>query len=344
MTLAVLVLIRGAGSDEEHDAPRMVAPQPLAPERTIKTPVAATGSNPELIPPAVGVPEHAPAPEASPDDFHFPPMGSVPAPLQSTVATAPPQPAYHPPFPSAPRAQPSTQPAMPFDPEPAADPFASAAPPPPPPRSSLPPVPTANQVAYQPPVPLPGPSAPPPPFPSAPFQPTQKGLTASSLFDDDDENARTVAYPALKPVGGGPDPFAPTAAPANASEYAPTPDSTRVAAVPQELLRASRSASGMTKERPALKPPSGTLPPMPKVNSTPPPNEEERHFQEVFRDFVATREKCREPSDGLTYDKFRAKLLKNKEQLVLKYNCRGVKFQVYVKEGKAALKATPVKD
>ena len=35
---------------------------------------------------------------------------------------------------------------------------------------------------------------------------------------------------------------------------------------------------------------------------------------------------------------------KNKEQLVQKYACRTVKFQVYVKEGKAALKATPVKD
>jgi hypothetical protein len=26
-----------------------------------------------------------------------------------------------------------------------------------------------------------------------------------------------------------------------------------------------------------------------------------------------------------------------------KYNCKSVKFQVYVKDGKAALKATPVK-
>jgi hypothetical protein len=38
------------------------------------------------------------------------------------------------------------------------------------------------------------------------------------------------------------------------------------------------------------------------------------------------------------------KLRKNKEQLMQKYSCRTVKFQVYVKEGKAALKATPVKD
>jgi hypothetical protein len=72
--------------------------------------------------------------------------------------------------------------------------------------------------------------------------------------------------------------------------------------------------------------------------------EEERHFQDVFKEFVATRERCKEPADGLTYDKFKAKLLKNKEQLVQKYNCKSVRFQVYVKDGKAALKATPVKE
>jgi hypothetical protein len=72
--------------------------------------------------------------------------------------------------------------------------------------------------------------------------------------------------------------------------------------------------------------------------------DEETHFQETFRDFLATRQKCGEPNDGMTYDKFAAKLRKNKEQLVAKYACRTVKFQVYVKDGKAALKATPVKD
>jgi len=71
---------------------------------------------------------------------------------------------------------------------------------------------------------------------------------------------------------------------------------------------------------------------------------EEAHFMDVFKDFVATRDRCGEPADGLTFEKFSAKLRKNKEQLVQKYNCRTVRFQVYVKDGKAALKATPVKD
>ncbi|WP_332468312.1 MXAN_5187 C-terminal domain-containing protein [Cystobacter fuscus] len=68
------------------------------------------------------------------------------------------------------------------------------------------------------------------------------------------------------------------------------------------------------------------------------------HRQEVFREFVQTRDQCGEPQDGLTYDKFVAKLRKNREQLVQKYACKTVRFQVCVKEGRAALKATPVKD
>jgi hypothetical protein len=70
---------------------------------------------------------------------------------------------------------------------------------------------------------------------------------------------------------------------------------------------------------------------------------EEAHFQQVYREFVASKEKCGEPADGLTYDKFAAKLRKNQEQLIAKYACRAVRFQVYVKDGKTALKAQPIK-
>ncbi|MHB8420736.1 MAG: MXAN_5187 family protein [Myxococcales bacterium] len=113
------------------------------------------------------------------------------------------------------------------------------------------------------------------------------------------------------------------------------PDATVVAQVPQALLHATRAA--------AAPPPRQEFP---TAVPLPPPaaSAEEGHFQAVFREFVATREKCGEPADGLTYDKFVGKLKKNKDQLVAKYNCKSVRFQVYVKEGKAALKATPVRE
>ena len=56
------------------------------------------------------------------------------------------------------------------------------------------------------------------------------------------------------------------------------------------------------------------------------------------------KKKCGESVAGLTYPKFADKLRKNRDELMSKTVCRSVKFTVYVKDGKAALKATPVKD
>ncbi len=70
---------------------------------------------------------------------------------------------------------------------------------------------------------------------------------------------------------------------------------------------------------------------------------DETHFQQVFSEYVAAREQCGESSATLTLDKFRAKLAANKQQLIAKYGCRTARFAVYVKDGKAALTATPVK-
>jgi hypothetical protein len=162
------------------------------------------------------------------------------------------------------------------------------------------------------------------------------------------------------------DPYGAAAALGSPVEEAP--ETTRVAAIPRELLQAA--ARPPTQELPLPQAFSSPPPPAPSVapvpwgesapqvpaaqpaspyqqflgNSGDAFSEEEFHFQEVFREFVLTRERCSEASDGLTYDKFVQKLRKNKEQLIQKYACRTVKFQVYVKEGKAALKATPVKD
>jgi hypothetical protein len=74
-------------------------------------------------------------------------------------------------------------------------------------------------------------------------------------------------------------------------------------------------------------------------------NEEEAaHFAHIYDEFVQTKKQCGEPQAGLTIDKFLQKLRDNKAQLVAKHGCRTVRFSVYVKDGKAALKATPVRD
>lgn len=68
------------------------------------------------------------------------------------------------------------------------------------------------------------------------------------------------------------------------------------------------------------------------------------YFKQVYDQFLATKRSCGEPTTGLAYDKFAEKLVRNRDDLRAKTGCREVRFTVYVKDGKAALKATPVKD
>jgi len=68
------------------------------------------------------------------------------------------------------------------------------------------------------------------------------------------------------------------------------------------------------------------------------------YFKQIFDQFVSLKQSCKESIAGLVYEKFAEKLAKNRDDLILKTGCREVRFTVYVKDGKAALKATPVKD
>jgi hypothetical protein len=72
--------------------------------------------------------------------------------------------------------------------------------------------------------------------------------------------------------------------------------------------------------------------------------EEDAHFRHVFDDFVETKRSCGEPTTGLTQAKFLQKLRDNKAALLAKHACRTVRFSVYVKDGKAALRATPIRE
>jgi len=68
------------------------------------------------------------------------------------------------------------------------------------------------------------------------------------------------------------------------------------------------------------------------------------YFKQVYDQFLSVKQSCGEPTAGLTYQKFSEKLVKNRDDLKSKTGCKEVRFTVYVKDGKAALKATPVKE
>ncbi|HRI63497.1 MAG TPA: MXAN_5187 family protein [Polyangium sp.] len=86
-------------------------------------------------------------------------------------------------------------------------------------------------------------------------------------------------------------------------------------------------------------------PPLPKAGGDAAPagggeTDEETEWKAVFEQFIALKEQCGEPTSGMTFEKFKTTLHRNKDALVQR-GATAVKFTVYVKEGKAALKATP---
>ncbi|MEO0326114.1 MAG: MXAN_5187 C-terminal domain-containing protein, partial [Myxococcota bacterium] len=92
---------------------------------------------------------------------------------------------------------------------------------------------------------------------------------------------------------------------------------TKMAEIPDELLEAAKSLAS---------PPS-----------------EEAGFRAVYAEFVAMKRRCGEPTDKLRFDRFKKTLTRNRDAILSKHDASTVRFTVYEKNGKAALRATPIK-
>ncbi len=103
-------------------------------------------------------------------------------------------------------------------------------------------------------------------------------------------------------------------------------DSTVVRPVTMDLLAASRE-SETTAVGPPPERPNDAL---------------ERYYREVFDELVATKAACGESVETVDFKRFRAKLRRTRKALMERFKCQDVRFRVYVKDGKAALKAAPV--
>ncbi len=129
----------------------------------------------------------------------------------------------------------------------------------------------------------------------------------------------TVVQPMKIPQDAPPRPRVPSAPTPGAGGKEDEEEATMVASIPQDVMA---KASGPNAEVSA----------------------EEAEWPGVYEDFVKTKKQCNEPTEGLTFEKFRQTLKKNRDALVQRHGCKRVKFSVYVKDGRASLKATPVKD
>lgn len=127
---------------------------------------------------------------------------------------------------------------------------------------------------------------------------------------------------------------------------------------PSPVSESSAQSGGGSKSLP--KPPPGPggrpLPPQrPAVAETrPEPDlggpvpatvaEANPEWRRIFEDFLATKQQCGESTASLTYEKFEVTLRKNQQAIIDRHGVTQVKFSVYVKDGKAALKASPIRE
>ncbi|HLK40355.1 MAG TPA: MXAN_5187 family protein [Polyangiaceae bacterium] len=181
----------------------------------------------------------------------------------------------------------------------------------------------------------PGPAVVPPVPPPPPSSPELPGIAAHAGPPRPTGSLNKPTGPGFVPPAAAPRPaplpaagrpFVPPPLPRPATPPASEPeeggddDATMVGAVPAELL-----AQATGENRAAHQ-------------------DDTAEWVSVYEDFIRTKRQCGESTDGLTFEKFSHTLKKNRDQLMQKHACKRVKFSVYTKEGKASLKATPVKE
>ena len=72
------------------------------------------------------------------------------------------------------------------------------------------------------------------------------------------------------------------------------------------------------------------------------PDNEEAYLAQVFQDYMALRDKLGETTPS-NREKFIFSLRQNSQKLKEKFKCSKVRFTVFEKEGKASVKAAPVR-
>ena len=124
----------------------------------------------------------------------------------------------------------------------------------------------------------------------------------------------------------------------------PTPLTAAAAVLAAQAARAAhpRTTQPIGVEGPSTPAPGRATPSPASVSASAGPDAD-APWRGVYEEFLRVRSAQGEAVDGVTWERFREKLRKNSDLLVQKYACRTVRFQVYVKDGKAALKATPVR-
>ena len=113
--------------------------------------------------------------------------------------------------------------------------------------------------------------------------------------------------------------------------------------VPEDLLQAASLSPSTRTESTSVTRNTDTTEIMPDNDATLAQDSYDDMCQSVFQQFRNTRQECGEDLSRLTFERFKKKLDKNRNTILDRYQCKDVRFEVYVKAGKAAIRAIPVR-
>lgn len=98
------------------------------------------------------------------------------------------------------------------------------------------------------------------------------------------------------------------------------------------------SAKGADPEAPAPPPPEPQI----HIAGTPPVDPlSENRLRSVYRAYVEAKRRCNEDTTRLSFDAVVASLKRQVPELLERHNARDVEYRVFVKDGKAILRAVP---
>ncbi|RPH72621.1 MAG: hypothetical protein EHM78_02575 [Myxococcaceae bacterium] len=113
---------------------------------------------------------------------------------------------------------------------------------------------------------------------------------------------------------------------------------TPAAGVPAPGAKKAASAKGADPEAPAPPPPEPQI----HIAGTPPVDPlSENRLRSVYRAYVEAKRRCNEDTTRLSFDAVVASLKRQVPELLERHNARDVEYRVFVKDGKAILRAVP---
>jgi hypothetical protein len=78
-----------------------------------------------------------------------------------------------------------------------------------------------------------------------------------------------------------------------------------------------------------------------KVAAAPAPEISDDKLRRLYDTYLVARQRCGEPTDGISYDSVAARIRAQVPQLMEKHKAKNIEFKVVIKGGKAVLKAIP---